>query len=343
MSMSILTLERNYIPIDIETKFHACMRRIVSLWPIRKILSFYHIKRSSLYRWLKRFDGSKESLLDKSHKPLSDHPNKLKEDIVKKVLNLHKRNPDQSFVEIWIRLKHDGVKISPSSVLRIFKRNGEYVKYRPNPKKHDKLYHTPKMVHDKWQVDVKYVPLECKVENLDGRFYQYTILDECSRKRILYFSNEHSMYETVQALKYAYKRIGCFPKEIQTDNGVEFTDKARKKDSGVNIRKCDNYLERFCSQNNIKHHLIRPRTPEHNGKVERSHRIDQDKFYRNLKFYSLDDLRYQGYLWNKRYNNLPKLVLGFKTPNEVELEKLTELLETTGEIRCPKRLTSSES
>ena len=30
-------------------------------------------------------------------------------------------------MEIWIRLKHEGVKISPSSVLRIFKRNGEYV------------------------------------------------------------------------------------------------------------------------------------------------------------------------------------------------------------------------
>ncbi len=79
------------------------------------------------------------------------------------------------------------------------------------------------------------------------------------------------------------------------------------------------------------------------GKVERSHRIDQDKFYRQLKFYSLDDLRKQGEAWNKRYNKMPKLVLGFKTTNEVELEKLRELFETTGEIRCPKHLTSFES
>ncbi len=94
---------------------------------------------------------------------------------------------------------------------------------------------------------------------------------------------------------------------------------------------------------NIKHHLIRPKTPEHNGKVEKSHRIDQDKFYRKLKFYSLDDLRKQGESWNKRYNNMPKLVLGFKTTNKVELEKLKELFETTGEIRCQKRLTLFES
>lgn len=343
MSMSILALERNYIPIDIETRFHACSRRIVSSWPIRKILSFYHIKRSSLYRWLKRFDGTKESLLDKSHKPLSDHPNKLKADIVKKVLDLHRRNPDQSFTEIWIRLKHDGIDISPSSVLRIFKRNNEFNPYKPNPKKHDKEYHTPKMVHDKWQVDVKFVPKECKVDGLDGKFYQYTILDECSRKRILYFAAEHSMYETIQSLKYAYSKIGCFPKEIQTDNGIEFTDKVRRNPNSKTARQYDNLLEQFCSENNIKHHLIRPRTPQHNGKVERSHRIDQDKFYRTLKFYSLGDLRYQGELWNKRYNNLPKLVLKFKTPNEVELEKLIELMETTGEIRCPKRLRSIES
>lgn len=343
MLMNILTPERNYIPLNIEIRFNACLRRIESKWPIRKILSFYHVKRSSLYRWLKRFDGTKESLLDKSHKPIKEHPNKLKKEIVDKIINLHRRNPAQSFIEIWVRLKHDDINVSPSSVLRTFKRNGDYVPYKPNPKKHDKKYHTPKMVHEKWQVDVKYVPNECKAEGLEGRFYQYTILDECSRKRILYFANEHSMYETVQALKYAFDKIGCYPKEIQTDNGFEFTDTARRKEKGANIRKGDNYLENFCKENNIIHHLIRPRTPQHNGKVERSHRIDQDKFYKDLKFYSLEDLRKQGLQWNKKYNNLPKLVLGFKTPNEIELEKLKELRDTTGEIRCKKCLTSSDS
>lgn len=50
----------------------------------------------------------------------------------------------------------------------------------------------------------------------------------------------------------------------------------------------------------------------------RSHKIDQDKFYKNLKFYFLEDLRYKGKFRNRRYNNMPKLVLGFKSPNEVE-------------------------
>ena len=37
----------------------------------------------------------------------------------------------------------------------------------------------------------------------------------------------------------------------------------------------------------IKHYKIRPRTPEHNGKVERSHRNDNERFYSYLKFYSI--------------------------------------------------------
>ncbi|MDY3995102.1 MAG: hypothetical protein SPJ27_09775 [Candidatus Onthovivens sp.] len=185
--MNILAQEKNYLPIDIETKYHACSRRVVSSWSIKKVLSFYHVKRSSLYRRLKKFNGTKESLIDKSHKPLKKHPNSIDSDIVNKILNLHKRNSSQSFTEIRVRLKHDEINVSPSSVLRIFKRNNAFVAYKPNKKKHDKKYFTPKMVHEKWQIDVKYVPKECKAPGLDDKFYQYTILDECSRKKSFIF------------------------------------------------------------------------------------------------------------------------------------------------------------
>ena len=42
--MNILAQEKNYLPIDIETKYHACSRRVVSSWSIKKVLSFYHVK-----------------------------------------------------------------------------------------------------------------------------------------------------------------------------------------------------------------------------------------------------------------------------------------------------------
>ncbi len=63
----------------------------------------------------------------------------------------------------------------------------------------------------------------------------------------------------------------------------------------------------------IKHYKIRPRTPEHNGKVERSHRNDNERFYSYLKFYSLEDLIRQGKAYLKRSNNIPMAVLGYLT------------------------------
>lgn len=105
-------------------------------------------------------------------------------------------------------------------------------------------------------------------------------------------------------------------------------------------------MNRFCAENGIARKLIRPRTPEHNGKVERSHKIDQERFYRTLAFHSIDDLRGQGRRWNGRHNDTPRICLGLKSPNEVELAKRKKLCEDTGEIRCLrlfKRFTSSDN
>lgn len=50
--------------------------------------------------------------------------------------------------------------------------------------------------------------------------------------------------------------------------------------------------DRFCRQYGIEHRLIRPRTPRHNGKVERSRREGHNKFY-SCHSSSCDDLNRQ--------------------------------------------------
>ena len=42
--MNILAQEKNYLPIDIETKYHACSRRVVSSWSIKKSYRFIMLK-----------------------------------------------------------------------------------------------------------------------------------------------------------------------------------------------------------------------------------------------------------------------------------------------------------
>ena len=146
------------------------------------------------------------------------------------------------------------------------------------------------------------------------------------------------MYESKNALEKAIGFFGYAPKVLQTDNGSEFSDKAFRGEGSRYGRGYPNALEPFLAAHGIRHQFIRPRTPEHNGKVERSHRIDQEKFYRNLRFYSLEDLRKQGKAWMDRYNSTPRMVLKLRSPNQAELDSLKRIMKNTGEVRCPRLL-----
>ena len=141
---------------------------------------------------------------------------------------------------------------------------------------------------------------------------QYTVIEEASRKRFLYAYEEHSSFSTVDFLKRAIVFFGYAPSVLQTDNGGEFTHPS--KTSRVHP------LDVFCNRYHIRHKLIRPRTPWHNGKVERSHRNDQERFYNYLRFYSFSDLQTQMKRYLYRSNNIPMAVLAWKSPSQVQKE-----------------------
>ena len=90
------------------------------------------------------------------------------------------------------------------------------------------------------------------------------------------------------------------------NNIISEKNKKRYLPHDINIRKYA--VEKILKEMGIKHHKIQPRTPQHNGKVERSHRNDNERFYSYLKFYSIDDLREQGKRYLKRSNNIPMAV-----------------------------------
>lgn len=161
-------------------------------------------------------------------------------------------------------------------------------------------------------MDVKYVPTACYSGSAPQKFYQYTIIDEASRERFIYPYMEQSSYSTVD-LKRAITYFGYQPQILQTDNGSEF----------AHVQKTDRIhpLDLLCNQLKIKHKRIRPRTPRHNGKVERSHRNDQERFYNHLSFYSYTDLLVQMKRYLNRSNGIPMQVLGWRSP----LEKRHEL------------------
>jgi len=75
-------------------------------------------------------------------------------------------------------------------------------------------------------------------------------------------------------------------------------------------------LDIFLTSRNIIHYLIDPGKPAQNGKVERSHRTDQEMFYNRHRFKTAVELKQEIKKWNISYNNLEHIALGGLTPNE---------------------------
>lgn len=278
------------------------------------VLRRYHISKSSLMRWNKKFDGTRQSLMDKSHRPLSPHPRAHSQLELKWIRDYYRRNPHISVCELYGKLlTQKGYSRHPGSLYRVCRIMGCF-KAAPTKKPYKpQHYDTPACLGVKWQMDVKYVPSSCYAGSVPQKFYQYTVIEEASRQRFLYPYMEQSGYSTVDFLKKAIAYFGYQPKILQTDNGSEFT----------NIIKTDrkHTLDITCEKLGITHQRIRPRTPRHNGKVERSHRNDQARFYNHMSFYDYDDLKVQMARYLKRSNRIPMQVLGWKTP----LQKRHEL------------------
>jgi len=304
---------QRYLPHKLETKFYAT-KLYRSGCSISFVCRRYHISKSSLMRWNKKFDGTKESLVDKSHRPKSPHPNAHTEQEIKWIRDLHRRNPHISVCELYGKLRTEkGYSRHPGSLYRVFVRLG-YSSKTPSTKKMSKPkpYDTPIELGVKWQMDVKYVPTICYTGNIPQKFYQYTVLDEASRERFIYPYMEQSSYSTIDFVKRCIDHFGYIPQIIQADNGSEVTHAKKTKRTHP--------LDTLCNELKIEHKLIRPRTPQHNGKVERSHRNDQERFYNFLNFYSYEDLKTQMKRYLYRSNRIPMQVLGWKSPLQKRLE-----------------------
>lgn len=279
----------------------------------------YGVSLSSIKRWCKRYDGTWQSLLERSHRPNS-HPKRHTAKEEKQIKN--------SFRKCYARYGWDGVYSdllrkkytrSFSGMVYAAKRMGLTEQKKP-PKKSREQRRYPELLEpgEKVQIDVKEVPYNClRGKTLrDGKhLYQWTAIDECTRMRFVYGFEEHTPENTVRFLAMVIKAFPFKIKTIQTDNGTEFTYKFI---SDERISPFDKVLNKL----GIKHKLIPPRTPWHNGKVERSHRNDQRYFYDWEPFRSVEELNEKlekHLIWS---NNKTMRTLGRKSPIQLLAEKL---------------------
>ena len=181
----------------------------------------------------------------------------------------------------------------------------------PNPKYVPKPYEKMRYQGQRIQIDVKYVPASC-ISVPGKKFYQYTAIDEYYRYRYRYLEacDEQSQYNSAIFMTHVIKRFKFRIECVQTDNGTEFTNRFTSEKGRQTL------FDKVLEVSGIKHKLIKPYTPRYNGKVERSHRKDNEYFYASHRFYSLEDLQKQLAVYCRKYNNFPMRPLGWKSQKE---------------------------
>ena len=132
-----------------------------------------------------------------------------------------------------------------------------------------KRYEKPLPGH-RVQVDVKFIE---PIAGSRKKHYQYTAIDDCTRIRVLRIYPRNNQKTAIQFIDYVLEKLPFQVEVIQTDNGAEFQ-------GGFHWHVLDR---------GIRHVYIKPATPRLNGKVERSHRIDAEEFYRMLDGVVIDD------------------------------------------------------
>jgi transposase InsO family protein len=234
--------------------------------PIVHIAKKYRTSRTTVYRWIDRFElEGKSGLLNKSNRPKTAHPNSLRPKIVESIIRTRKRTK-YGPRRIRLLLLKKRIRVSEYAVYKTIKRNGLILKPKNRKRKFKRVY--IKEPGKDVQIDTKYLDI---IPGKPSRYYQYTATDAATRMRILRIYDERSSYNSVRFLKAVVRCLPFRVLAVRTDNGAEFSSGPFAKDHPFSLE---------CARLEIRHILNRPAHPQSNGKCERSHRTDEEEFYR---------------------------------------------------------------
>jgi transposase InsO family protein len=279
---------------------------------------------SNVKRWCRKYDSAIgwKSLRDKSHRPLSPHPEQHtpeEESLIRKAFK--EKFFRYGWIEVYNYLLDElGYTRTFSGMRYAAKRMGlagETLKKKPS-RKHDRKFPEKLKPGESVQIDVKFVPYNClkgAAKRDEKRLYQWTAIDECTRLRFVYGYDEHTPENSCDFFRRLQAAFPFPIQCVQTDNGTEFTYRFLEGE-----KLCP--FEEMLGTLGIAHKLIPPRTPWHNGKVERSHRTDQRYFYDWEKFGSVEEFNEKLAIHLAWYNNRRMAVLGFISP----IQRLNALL-----------------
>jgi transposase InsO family protein len=269
---------------------------------------YLDILHSSFYDWKKAYDKEGKAVLLRKKPVAKSHPRKLKQQVVDEIVYLRKTYQLGSWRIKYYLERYHNIIISESSVSRTL------VKYKINrlPKTASKrTLHTKRYSKDTpghhVQVDVKFITINDTKGNRIKR-YLYTAVDDATRIRALKVYVKHSQLNAIGFIDHVVNKFPFRIRTIRTDRGHEFQAK----------------FHWHVEDRGMRHVYIKPGSPQLNGKVERSHRIDQEEFYQLLTYTDDVDLNKKLEAWNQFYNfDRPHGAFKGKTPYEVMRSLLT--------------------
>jgi transposase InsO family protein len=308
----------------------AWFKRYEEIGNISRVCAELGVSRKTFYKWYPCY--AKEGLAglkDRSKRPRS-HPKTVPKEIQDLILRLRCKTSYGPY-RLAFYLKRDyGISTSVYGICRVLVRAGEIKPRKTRPRKKP-VYYQMNYPGQRVQVDVKYMPkMELKDRPEPYQEYQYTAIDDCTRLRLVWVYQELCSANSVD---FAKRMLAFFPfpvEEVQTDHGVEFTYIFMPWVSKLHP------FEEFLKGKGVRHKLIPIATPKQNGKVERSHRTDDEEFYNQRVFRKPSKRTKKLSLFLDFYNNQrPHSALGWMTP----LEKLWSFPEYQGVTPSLKSVT----
>jgi transposase InsO family protein len=265
----------------------------------------FGISRQAFYKWKRRYAQYGDAgLCDRPRRP-HHSPRATPKEVVSKILYLRQNyhfGPGK--IADYLKRFHQ-LTVAQSSVHRILGAHGmnrlpANQKHRPHKKRWQR-YEKAQPGH-RLQLDVKFLE---RIPGTKKRLFQFTAIDDCTRIRVLKVYDACNQTTAIRFIDEVLRRLPFRVLVVQTDNGAEFQSRFHWHLQGLDIR----------------HVYIRPRTPHLNGKVERSHRVDDQEFYQLLdKGGVTDDIHlFNEKLreWEDYYNyHRPHGALGGQTPYE---------------------------
>lgn len=280
----------------------------ISIKQMSKVCPF---SERTLKYWLAKYKQYGLTALNNFSRRPKTQPNETPIRIKERIIELRKQT-NLCAEKINFKLKKQGINISTRTIGKILKQEGLVRKYRTRKLKY-KYVKVPLLAGELVEIDIKYVPKKLR----NKRYYQFTAIDCATRWRYLEIYDDMSNNSAIQFLLTVIDVAPFSIKAVKTDNGCCFTNRYvgyLKSADPANPR--IHPFDLTCQSLNVIHYLIDPGKPAQNGKVERSHRTDQEMFYDRCNYQTVLGLKRSIKQWNINYNNLEHCALNGLTPNE---------------------------